>query len=93
MASGIKVELDKGGAESILKSREVAGRLESMGKAIMDAANDMAPEHGYTESEPFAMDSGTSDRAWVNVYTRTNLGKAMQAKHDTLTRAMDAGRR
>lgn len=92
MASNITVKLDSGGAEAILKSSEVADILNTMGKAITDAANEQAPEHGYTESEPFAMASGVTDRAYVNVYTRTNLGKAMQAKHDTLTKAMDAGR-
>ena len=93
MARGIRVEINSSGAQAILKSSEVAEKLEDMGKAITKAANDEAPEHGYTEQEPFAMESGTSDRAFVNVYTRTNLGKAMQAKHSTLTQAMDAGRR
>ena len=88
----IHVEINSREAERILKSREVADKLESMGKAIKNAANDQAPEHGYTEHEPFDMESGTSDRAYTAVYTRTNLGKAMQAKHNTLTRAMDAGR-
>ena len=92
MARGIRVEINSSGAQAILKSPEVAKKLESMGKAIMDAANDQAPEHGYTEQEPFAMESGTSDRAFVNVYARTELGKRMQAKHSTLTQAMDAGR-
>ncbi len=92
MASGIRVEINSAEAERILKLSEVAKKLESMGKAIMDAANDEAPEHGYTESEPFAIDSGTTDRAFVNVYPRTTLGKRMQAEHDTLTHAMDAGR-
>ena len=89
----VKVEINSRGAADILKSAAVAEKLEDMGKAIMKAANDKAPEHGYTEQEPFAMESGTSDRAFVNVYTRTDLGKAMQAKHSTLTQAMGAGRR
>ncbi len=92
MASGIRVEINSREAERILKSREVAEKLESMGERITDAANHRAPSHGYTEQEPFAMDSGTSDRAWVNVYTRTDLGKRMQAKHNTLTKAMDVAR-
>ena len=93
MARGIRVEINSRGAVEILKSPEVAEKLENMGKAIMKAANDEAPEHGYTEQEPFAMESGTTDRAYTTVYTRTNLGKRMQAKHSTLTQAMDAGRR
>lgn len=92
MANGIKVEIDSHGAQSILKSSEVAEKLESMGRAITNKANGMAPEHGYKQQEPFAMESGVSDRAFVNVYTRTTLGKRMQAKHNTLTQAMDAGR-
>lgn len=92
MASGIRVEINSHDAQAILKSSEVSKKLEGMGKAITDAANGQAPEHGYTEREPFAMASGVTDRAYVNVYTRTNLGKAMQAKHSTLTQAMDAGR-
>lgn len=88
----IRVEINSSGAEEILKSRKVAEKLEKMGKAIMDAANDEAPEHGYKQ-EPFAMESGKSDRAYTAVYTRTDLGKAMQAEHSTLTQAMDAGRR
>jgi hypothetical protein len=93
MASGIRVEINSREASRILRSAEVADKLESMGKAITKAANDQAPEHGYTEQEPFAMDSGKTDRAFVNVYTRTDLGKRMQAKHSTLTKALDAGRR
>ena len=92
MASGIRVEINSRGAAEILKSSEVSEKLESMGKAIMDAANEKAPEHGYTEQEPFAMESGTTDRAYTAVYTRTTLGKRMQAKHNTLKQAMDAGR-
>ena len=92
MASGIRVEINSHGASEILKSREVAEKLESMAKKIADAANNRAPEHGYTKQEPFAMESGTSDRAYAVVYTRTDLGKRMQAKHSTLTQAMDAGR-
>lgn len=90
--ANVRVVIDSAGARDVLKSRKVAEKLEGMGKKITDAANEKAPEHGYTEHEPFAMESGTSDRAWVSVYTRTDLGKRMQAKHNTLTQAMDAGR-
>lgn len=90
--ANVKVKMDSHGALEILKSHEVAEKLEGMGKAIRDAANEKAPEHGYTEQEPFAMESGTTDRAYTTVYTRTTLGKRMQAKHSTLTQAMDAGR-
>jgi hypothetical protein len=92
MARGIRVEISSRGAADILKSAAVAKKLDDMGKKIANAANNKAPEHGYTEHEPFAMESGTSDRAFVNVYTRTELGKRMQAKHSTLTQAIDAGR-
>ncbi len=92
MARGVRVEISSRGAADILKSAAVAKKLDDMGKKITNAANNKAPEHGYTEHEPFAMESGTSDRAFVNVYTRTELGKRMQAKHSTLTQAMDAGR-
>ena len=92
MARGIRVKINEQGAVQVLKSRAVTEKLNDMGKKITDAANGKAPEHGYTEQTPFAMESGATDRAFVNVYTRTNLGKAMQAKHDTLTQAMDAGR-
>lgn len=92
MAKGVRVKINHSGAQAVLKSPEVARKLDSMGQAIMNAANGRAPEHGYTEQEPFAMDSGVSDRAYATVYTRTNLGKAMQAKHGTLTQAIDAGR-
>lgn len=93
MARGVRVEINSRGAQAILKSPEVAEKLKDMGRAIMRAANDKAPEHGYTEQEPFAMESGTTDRAYTTVYTRTDLGKRMQAKHSALTQAMDAGRR
>ena len=92
MARGIRVEINSAEAQRILKSAAVTEKLEDMGERITDKANGMAPEHGYTEHEPFAMESGTSDRAFVNVYARTDLGKAMHAKHSTLTKAMDAGR-
>lgn len=91
MASGIRVEIHSAGARDVLKSREVAEKLKDMGEQIQRAANDQAPEHGYV-TEPFAVESGTSDRAYTTVYTRTTLGKRMQASHNALTKAMDAGR-
>lgn len=92
MASGVRVEIDAHGAAELLRSEGVADDLRRRAERIMGAANAQAPEHGYVEREPFAVDAGVSDRAWANVYTRTDLGKAMQALHDALTRAMDAGR-
>lgn len=80
-------------AQRILKSSGVASDIKARGERVMNAANAEAPEHGYVSQEPFAMDSGLSrDRAYANVYTRTTLGKRMQAKHSTLTKSIDAGR-
>ena len=87
----VQVKINSAEAARILKSKEVADRINAMGEAITAAANEQAPEHGY-DIEPFALWTGVTDRAVASVYTRTNLGKAMQAKHSTLTQAMDAGR-
>lgn len=92
MASDVKVKVNSAGARELLRSAAVAADIERRAKAITAQANGQAPEHGYTESEPFTVVSGVTDRAYSTVYTRTDLGKAMQAKHSTLTKALDAGR-
>ena len=79
-------------AQRILKSAGVAADVKSRGERIMNAANAQAPEHGYVSQEPFAMSTGTTDRAYANVYTRTELGRRMQAKHSTLTQVISAGK-
>ena len=82
------------GVREVLNDPNVIKECVRRCKSIADAANESAPKHGYTESEPFAAEEGKTTRGnkCGVVYTRTNLGKAMQAKHSTLTQAMDAGR-
>ena len=95
MASGVKVTLHLSGVRKALNEPGVVEDCVRRCKAIADAANDDAPKHGYKEREPFAAEEGKTGRGnkCGVAYTRTDLGKRMQAKHDTLTQAMDAGRR
>lgn len=92
MGSIEKFEWNSAEAQRILKSSGVAADVKSRAERIMNAANSQAPEHGYVSQEPFAMTTGTTDRAYANVYTRTQLGRRMQAKHSTLTQALSAGK-
>lgn len=92
MGSVTKFTWNSAEAQRILKSPAVASDIKSRGEHVKNAANAAAPEHGYVSQEPFDVQTGTTDRAYANVYTRTTLGKRMQAKHGTLTKALDAGR-
>lgn len=88
-----KVKLGMRGVRDILNDYDVIEWVTDKGEAVAEAANAMAPEHGYY-TEPFECAESTTSKGntCVVVYTRTDLGKAMQAKHSTLTKALDAGR-
>ncbi|MBQ9620549.1 MAG: hypothetical protein IJR41_01245 [Atopobiaceae bacterium] len=88
-----KVKLNMRGVREVLNDDGVIADCMRRAERIAAAANSEAPESGY-QTDPFASDEGRTTRGnrCAVVYTRTNLGKAMQAKHSTLTKAMDAGR-
>lgn len=90
----VKVELSLAGVKEVLNSDGAISDCMQRARRIAGDANSRAPEHGYASSPPFDVDEGRTSRGnrCAVVYTRTTLGKRMQAKHDTLTRALGAGR-
>ena len=100
MASGFhvdRVEMDVGGMRRIMKSDAMRKDLEKRADAIAEEACALVGEHaldaGYIDGEYFKTDSreGVS-RVLVTVYGTKTLSHRMQASHDVLTHAIDAGR-
>ena len=89
-----RVTLNMAGVKELLNADEVIADCMERAARMADNANGRAPKHGYTSSEPFASAEGKTKRGnrCAVVYTRTDIGKRMQAKHNTLTSAIDAGR-
>jgi hypothetical protein len=77
-----RLELNSDGVQALLKSAEVRADLERRGRAIAAAAG---PGHRV------AVDVG-GKRARVAVITDTLEARVGEARHRSLTRAIDAGR-
>lgn len=94
MASGVRVELHLSGVRAVLNDDGVIADCMRRAEAIAGAANALMPEGGYTSAEHHVAREGRTSRGnrGAFVVTATNEAKAMQAKHSTLTQALDAGR-
>lgn len=90
----IQVKLNLSGVREVLNDDSVVSECMKRARRINAAANESAPEHGYYQRSPFAVEEGTTSRGnrCAVVYTRTELGKRMQAKHSTLTKSLGAGK-
>ena len=90
----VQVKLILAGVREVLNSDAAISDCMQRARRIASAANAQAPEHGYVSSPPFAVDEARTRRGnrCAVVYTRTTLGKRMQAKHSTLTQALGSGR-
>ena len=90
----VDVKLNLAGIREVLNSDAAISDCMQRARRIATEANSQAPEHGYVSSPPFAVDEARTRRGnrCAVVYTRTTLGKRMQAKHSTLTKALKAGR-
>ena len=94
MMGDVRVKLNLSGVKQVLNSDGAVGAAMKCAQKICSAANAAAPEHGYYKRQPFAAEQGKTSKGnkCAVVYTRTDLGKAMQAKHNTLTKSLGAGR-
>jgi len=94
MASGVRVKLHLSGVREVLNDNRVIADCMRRAEAIARAADAMMPENGMRTDEHHAAREGTTSRGnrEALVITTTDVSKAMQAKHNTLTNALDAGR-
>lgn len=94
MASGVRVQLHLSGVKAVLNDDGVMADCMRRAEAIASAADALMPDGGYTRAEHHVAREGTTSRGNRSalVITNTNEAKAMQAKHSTLTQALDAGR-
>ena len=90
----VRVKLNLKGVKQVLNDDAVIADCMKRARRIHSAANAEAPDNGYYKRKPFAVEEGTTSKGnrCAVVYTRTQLGKRMQAKHSTLTKALNAGR-
>lgn len=92
MASGIRVRINSAGAKAILTSAGVANDLAERAIAIATkACRDASPDEMH--NAPFMAD-GDADgaRARARAFTASTHGINSQNKHNTLLKALDAGR-
>ena len=94
MASGVRVQLHLSGVKAVLNDDGVMADCMRRAEAIASAADALMPENGLHTDQHHVAREGTTSRGnrGAFVITATNVAKAMQAKHNTLTQALDAGR-
>lgn len=94
MASGVMVQLHLSGVKAVLNDDGVMADCMRRAEAIASAADALMPESGLHTDQHHVAREGTTSRGnrGAFVITATNVAKAMQAKHSTLTQALDAGR-
>ena len=94
MASGVRVKMNLSGVRQVFNDPAVTAELLRRADAIKDAADAAMPDGGYTRTEHHKVIEGRTRIGTHSalVVTNTNEAKAMQARHSTLTKAMDAGR-
>lgn len=93
MASGVDVRLNMAGVVEVLNDDRVIADCRRRMEAVARAADAMMPDNGHGTDEHHRVIEGTTTRGnrEVSVMTVTNVAKNMQARHGTLTRALDAG--
>ena len=91
-----KIEINLEGVQQVLKSKAVADELERRAEKIKKEADRLVSErqHGYEDGEFFGVGGPRKEgrKTFVTVYGMKDIANAMQAKHDVLTNAIDAGR-
>ncbi len=93
MGSVSKVVIHLAGVRDVCNQPEVLRDLQTVADRVCSRADAAMPESGYVRTEHHKTVVGETHRGIqeVSVYTNTNLAKAMQAKHDTLTKALTGG--
>ena len=87
-----KVRINSAGARSILMSGAVAAELDRRGQAIARAACSMASEDTLRKPPFSANIENGMNRARCIVYTNSPHGIHNNNKHNTLIKALGAGR-
>ena len=92
MGSGIRVRINSSGAKAILTSAGVANDLAERAIAIATkACHDASPDEMH--NAPFMADGDAGgNRARARAFTASPHGINSQNKHNTLLKALDAGR-
>lgn len=86
MAKGVKVKVDSKAVKAILNSAEVNAEIQRRVDRVTDAANSMYGASGYKG------DVKKTDRAYGAVYPADVYSKRSNAKHNTLLKALSAGK-
>ncbi len=87
-----KVEIHVAGVRYTCNQPGVLDLVQSVADGVCDAANAAMPENDYKSPHHKTIVGKTKHGIQeVSVYTATDLAKAMQAKHDTLTKALTGG--
>lgn len=86
MANGIKIKVDSKAVMAILNSPEVQAEIQRSVDRVTNAANSMYGASGYKG------DVIKTDRPHGAVYPADIYSKRSNAKHNTLLKALSAGR-
>lgn len=86
MAKGVKVKVDSKAVKAILNSAEVNAEIQRRVDRVTDAANSMYGASGYKG------DVKKTDRAHGAVCPADVYSKRSNAKHNTLLKALSAGK-
>lgn len=94
----VRVKLELAGVRDVLNDDGVVGECVRLARDMAGRASSecrgLADDRGYSEIDDY--DAGESRTARGNrcgvAYARSDLGRAMQARHSVLTHALAAGR-
>ena len=89
----VRVELHLAGVKGVLNDDGVLAFVRGRCESIAASADAMMPDNGYTRAVHHEVIEGRTPKGnrEVSVRTRSDMAKAMQAKHGTLTRALSSG--
>lgn len=87
-----KVEIHVAGVRDVCNQPGVLTLVQSVADDVCDRANAAMPDNKYRQQNHKTVVGKTHHNIQeVSVYTATDLAKRMQAKHDTLTKALTGG--
>lgn len=92
MAKNVRIELDHGGMDALLKRKVVQDACENIAKRIAATAEASDPHHESGPVEYFVHSKVGTGRAFAWVATRHPMGGYLESKHRMLGRATRAVR-
>ena len=95
MASGVDVKIHRSGVRSVFRESGVTADLLRRGNAVASDADESVMAHGYPKAEHHEVKTVTSWKTGapvVLIITKTHEAYVSQARYNTLTQALDAGR-